>query len=134
MARGEGRADEMVVELGRKTEGKENATTPPGPDSKVPMGFIPQWVIRECRADSWLYAAMSSVAQDGTVRAPVAQLAQLCGVSPRTVQNALASLKKAGALVAEPQHDNGTGSRLPNLYHLCVEEPPSVKVDGSTAA
>ncbi|MEU3904157.1 HTH domain-containing protein [Streptomyces goshikiensis] len=63
----------------------------------------------------------------------ITQLAQLCRVSPRTVQNALAGLKKAGAVIVEPQHDD-TGSTLPNLYHLCIAAPETLKDSGSAAA
>lgn len=133
MARRDDRADEMVVEFGRKTDGSASPEVAPTHSSDVPMGFLPQWVIREARADAWLYAAMASVAKDGAVSVTITQLAQLCNVSPRTVQNALASLKKAGAVIAEPQHDD-TGSRLPNLYHLCIETPEVLKDAGSTAA
>ncbi|MEV6956537.1 HTH domain-containing protein [Streptomyces sp. NPDC051183] len=133
MARQDDRGDEMVVEFGRKTDGNASPEATPAPASDVPMGFLPQWVIREARADAWLYAAMASVTKAGAVSVTITQLAQLCNVSPRTVQNALAGLKKAGAIIAEPQHDD-TGSRLPNLYHLCVEAPEVLKDAGSTAA
>lgn len=101
----------MVVELGRTTD-----------RSGVRFAAIPEWVLRACRSEAWLYGYMTLLATDDTVHIPLKQLAAETNVSTRTLQKHLSALGEAGALEIQPRHD-ATGNRLPNLYVLNFAPP-----------
>lgn len=102
----------MVVELGRTTD-----------RTGVSFAKIPEWVLRTCRSEAWLYGQMSLLADENdTVSIALAELAAMVGVSTRTVQKHLGTLREAGAIETQPRHDDN-GNRLPNLYVLNFTPP-----------
>jgi len=110
--------EEMVVELGRTTD-----------RSGVRLATIPEWVLQKCRSEAWLYGHMSLLAKDDEVNIPLTQLAALTGVSTRTLQKNIGTLREAGAISVEPRHDDN-GNRLPNRYLLNRTPPTGVKLHG----
>ncbi|MDW4912516.1 hypothetical protein [Streptomyces californicus] len=110
--------EEMVVELGRTTD---------RPDTK--FATVPEWVLRECRSEVWLYAELSLLQKGSVVDISLANLAALAGVSIRTLQKNIAALREAGAISVKPRHDDNN-NRLPNLYVLNLTPPAGVKLGG----
>ncbi|MEV8396748.1 HTH domain-containing protein [Streptomyces niveus] len=106
-------------------QGDEESSEPTPIRHEGPSGFsmTPLWVVKRCRKEVWLYDFLR--ARYGGMQAifpGIQTVANELEISRRTVENALARLKKQGAIEVIPRYRED-GSQTSNQY-LTHFHPP----------